>query len=87
MNGRNKIILPGSSNTWDTRNQVSQVLTGKGFQPKILHFKGLKLKKTGKMLTILENRMWISATKMQLWWDRTGIGMGWRWDRDGSTHE
>ena len=35
------------------------------------------------MLNILENGMWISATKMQLWWDRTGIGMGWRWEGTG----
>ncbi len=39
------------------------------------------------MLSILENGMWISATKMQLWWDRTGIGMGWRWEGDGIGHE
>ena len=35
------------------------------------------------MLKILENGMWITATKMQLWWDRTGIGMGGRGDGDG----
>ena len=38
------------------------------------------------MLNILENGMWISATKMQLWWDRTGIGMGGRWEGDGIGH-